>query len=96
VILVLATFAFHTRGAVVTVANSPAAQERVDLSWGDAILFSLKSFLPVKIPAGEGWAAASATIVLGVSSITIATALTITGWILVPVGIAAITGFLKR
>jgi hypothetical protein len=56
----------------------------------------LKNFLPVKIPAGEGWAASFAPIVLGVSSITIATALTITGWILVPVGIATITGFLKR
>lgn len=72
------------------------ADEGLSLTWLDPFLVSLNLFLPVDIPAGEEWKPSTKAI-WGVRWFTVfGTLLTLTGWVLVPVAVAGISGILKR
>ncbi len=101
-ILAFGTIIFHARGAVETKKGaSPMTggeadpEGRVSLPWSDAFWMSLRLFLPVEIPAGSDWQPSSKTIG-GVRCTSWASLLKVVGWILVPLGVAGLTGFLIR
>lgn len=103
-ILLIGTFFFQNEGAVEQRQNNQLSQVaeaqsdtdgKLSLTWKEAFWISVNHFLPVKIPAGGEWMPSS-KIIWGISSKTFATLLTLTGWILVPVGLAGISGILKR
>ncbi len=78
--------------AVYPAPQNPAAAETppVRLRWDDAFAFSLKTFLPVEIPVARdweprpGWYSAWAAV------------LNLLGWILIPVALATVTGWMRR
>ena len=105
-ILILGTCIFHLDGAVVLNPDiqPPPAIGPQD-SYLEAFWVSLNTFLPVvEIPSGADWKPSSQDIwktqtqwgILGIKCTTFATLLTLAGWILVPVGVAGISGLLKR
>jgi len=95
-ILIIGTLIFHFEGAVTPELPSMMSSQ-VTLPWSDAFWVSLNTFLPIKIPSGADWKPSSQIIpVLGIKFTTFATLLDLAGWILVPVGVAGITGLLKR
>jgi uncharacterized protein YjbI with pentapeptide repeats len=61
----------------------------------DGFWLSVKFFLPVEIPFGSEWKPSSKTF-LRIKFSTYATILKLLGWVLVPVGVAGLTGILKR
>lgn len=73
------------------------------LRWSDAFWVSLNALLPVNLPLGQVWETAigqSIHITFGKISLvmsisTIASILTIIGWIVIPVGLASLTGVIK-
>ena len=101
-VLVLATFAFQRRDAVIArepasaKGDAPVAAQSLTLPTRDAFWFSLKLFVPVEIPAAGDWRPSSSAKFLGLKMTTVATLLRLAGWILVPIGLAGVTGFLKR
>jgi hypothetical protein len=88
--------------------RQPARDVTPQLSWAEAFWVSVRSFLPVEIPAGEHWKPSTRSIreshrlwgpwglVLRGRFITWATVLKVAGWVLVPIGVAGLTGLLKR
>ncbi len=103
-VLVVGTFFFQNEGAVDPLKEtllSPAVESQVNtdvrpsLIWREAFWVSLNLFLPIDIPAGGEWKPSS-QIIWGISSTTFAILLTLSGWILIPVGVAGISGMLKR
>jgi uncharacterized protein YhbP (UPF0306 family) len=72
------------------------------LSWQDAALVSMNTFLPVKLPIDDTfkpsfcplWGDPNLNFVF--RFVDVANIMVILGWILIPVGIASLTGLLKR
>ena len=108
-ILVVFTVLFHQPGAVVRkqpdakpaaekVRTVPAATPNpttaeappVQLGWDEAFAFSLKTFLPINIPVARDWEPRPG----GYSAGT--TVLIFLGWILIPVALATLTGWMRR
>jgi hypothetical protein len=88
----------------MTVGTSIKAKE-VILNFWDGFWVSTRHFLPVEIPAGAQWKPTSNTLWtikigqwgdMSMTFETFATLLKLAGWILVPVGLAGLTGILKR
>ena len=105
-ILIFGTYIFHLNGAVVLKPDiqQPPVVGPQD-SYFEAFWVSLNTFLPVvEIPSGADWKPSSQNIwetqtpwgMLGIKFTTFATLWTLAGWILVPVGVAGISGLLKR
>jgi hypothetical protein len=85
------------------MSRSAAGQTTMfsDLSWDAALGEAVDVFLPVDLPVGEAWEPTSikvSTPVIGldVSPALAASLVAIAGWIVVPIGIAAVTGLLRR
>jgi hypothetical protein len=105
-ILLVGAFIFHLEGAVVPnpdIQMTPVLGSQVapSFSYTEAFWVSLNTFLPVGIPSGADWKPSSESIVvlgivLAIKFTTFATLLNLAGWILVPVGVAGISGLLKR
>jgi hypothetical protein len=104
-ILVAGTIIFSLDGALEpTQSNPPTAvgeqsQRTSAARYVNAALMSLRLFIPlidISIPTIGEWQVSSRT-VWGVPWLTLwATFMIVTGWILVPIGIAGLTGQLKR
>ena len=93
-ILFVGTIIFQFEGAVEPRLDM---QPPLHLPFWEAFWVSLNTFLPVEIPSGANWIPSSKIIgVLGIKFTTFATLLKLAGWVLVPVGIAGISGILKR
>ena len=93
-ILLVGTIIFQFEGAVEPRLDM---QPPPHLPYWEAFWVSLNTFLPVEIPSGANWIPSSKIIgFLGIKFTTFATLLKLAGWILVPVGIAGISGILKR
>jgi hypothetical protein len=75
--------------------NSPE-EESNGLSQADGLRVSIRLFLPVEIPLANRWEPSEKVLLLGFRYSDYATILRILGWILVPLGIAALTGLLRR
>lgn len=86
-ILIIGTFVFQVEGAVVP---------RQCLTCPEAFWVSLNQFLPVAIPAGSELQPSSQSLWGIMKFTTFATLLKLLGWILVPVGVAGLSGWLKR
>jgi hypothetical protein len=79
-------------------------QTSPSLSWGDAFWLSLRLFLPVAPKEGVAWEPSYNEVWeiqtpwggWGVRFATVATLVTLVGWIVVPLGVAGLTGLLKR
>lgn len=99
-LLAIGTVIFHLNGAVIPNPNlksPPEWDSQNALSYLEAFWVSFSTFLPVEIPSGADWIPSSQIYgLLGIKFTTFATLLKLTGWILVPVGIAGISGLLKR
>jgi len=99
-ILLIGTGIFHLGGAVEPspdIKLSTVWSSQSVLSYWDSFWVSFSTFLPVEIPSGADWKPSSHIIqLLGMKFTTIATMLKLAGWILVPVGVAGISGILKR
>jgi len=99
-ILFVGTFIFQLEGAVVLnpdIKPPYVFGSNDTLPCWEAFWVSLSTFLPVEIPSGADWKPSSQTIwFLSIKFTTFATMLKLSGWILVPVGIAGISGILKR
>ena len=96
-ILLIGGFIFHLEGAVVLGCDgcSPLGLEPHE-SYLEPLWVSLNIFLPIDIPSGADWGPSSRIIPLvGLKFTTIATILNLAGWILVPLGVAGISGLLK-
>ena len=96
-ILIIGTAIFQLEGAVKLDIQPPfMISTQVTLSCWEAFWVSLNTFLPIEIPSGADWKPSSQIIpVLGLKFTTFATFLNLVGWILVPVGVAGISGLLK-
>jgi hypothetical protein len=91
---------------IVIVGTSVKAEDPVPPKFGfwDGFWVSVRHFLPVEIPAGARWKPTANSVWTvrtpwGDVSMTFeafATLLKLAGWILVPVGLAGLTGILKR
>ena len=93
-ILLVGTIIFHFEGAVESRLDM---QPLPHFPYWEAFWVSFNTFLPVEIPSGANWIPSSEIIrVLGIRFTTFATLLKLAGWILIPVGIAGISGILKR
>jgi uncharacterized protein YjbI with pentapeptide repeats len=64
-------------------------------SWGLATRLSLRIFLPVEVPLASNWEPSNRKIIGPLRASDFATLLKIAGWILVPLGVAALTGLLR-
>jgi hypothetical protein len=83
--------------------NQQTKQTKIDrgihLPWSEAAWVSLNLFLPVEIPSGVEWKPSSRSWPYpkwGLKFSSWATLLKLVGWILIPVGLAGLTGWLKR
>ena len=96
-ILVIGTVIFQLEGAVkLDMQPHYMISSQVTLSLWEAFWVSLNTFLPIEIPSGADWIPSSQIIPwLGLKFTTFATISSLFGWILVPVGVAAISGLLK-
>ena len=96
-VLALGTVIFHMKGAVETKKGARLADEPDprSLPWSDAFWMSLRLFLPVEIPAMADWQPSAKTIG-GIRCTSWASVMKVVGWILVPLGVAGLTGFLIR
>jgi len=103
--IVLGLFIFQLPGAVQPAADVPSGQPvptpisdrcndqltNCEISWVEAAGVSLNTFLPIGLPIGNIWTPS------GIMHYTIfASLLKLAGWIIIPLGIAAVTGFLQR
>ena len=94
-VLGFGTVIFHIKGAAelkkgARLANEPDPRS---LPWSDAFWMCLRLFLPVEIPAMADWQPSAKTIG-GIRCTSWASLLKVVGWILVPLGVAGLTGFL--
>jgi len=89
-ILVAGTIVFHQPEVVVLKSgiNLTSVIQPQDSYW-ESFWISLNLFLPIEIPSGSYWIPSQNFAIFG-------TLLKMVGWILVPIGIAGITGILKR
>lgn len=92
-------FVFSLPNAVKLKKDSDCVQHT--LSWSEAFSVSLSYFLPVEVPVGACWQATNETfqpapISAQIRFVLWATLLKLSGWILVPLGVAALGGFLRR
>lgn len=110
--LLVGTLIFHFEGAVEprldkqqshAVCLQANLERKTSLPYFEAFWISLNLFLPVKIPSGAYWKPSSQVWVfktkcgtLGIKFTTFATVLKLVGWILVPLGVAGLSGILKR
>lgn len=89
-ILVLGAIIYHQPGAVVLKPNiNQTTIIRPQDSLIESFWVSLNLFLPVEIPSGAYWDSAP-------NFTSVGTFLKLAGWILVPIGVAGISGLLKR
>ncbi|HME45546.1 MAG TPA: pentapeptide repeat-containing protein [Syntrophorhabdales bacterium] len=82
-----------------SVKLQPSAKDKDMPGLASAFWVSVRTFLPVEIPAGSRWKPSTRAMWQGPLSMTyetFATFLKLFGWILVPVGVAGLTGLLKR
>ena len=98
-LVVYSTFVFSLPQAVAPKKDTGCIAH--NLSWKEASGVSLSYFLPVEVPVGACWQAARGTFRLvplsaNLSFLVWATVLRILGWIFVPLGLAALGGFLRR
>ena len=99
ILVVYSTFVFNLPRAVKPKKDSGCVEH--NLSWKEASGVSLNYFLPVEVPVGACWQATNETFRLPPFSVQIsflfwATVLKLLGWIFVPLGLAALGGFLRR
>ena len=102
-ILIIGTLTFHLEGSVVLMPNiqSLSMVNPHESVW-ESVWVSLNIFLPIDIPSGASWQPSSLFIPKFwiipefMRFTTFATLLNLAGWILVPVGVAGISGLLKR
>ncbi len=108
-ILMVGTLILHIEGAVEPKFDIQMVSQATNygkphaLTYGEAFWVSLNTFLPIEIPSGADWKPTSQIMgiqtwwgFLGIKFTTFATLLKLAGWIFVPVGIAGISGILKR
>jgi hypothetical protein len=98
-LVVYSTFVFSLPQAVAPKKDTGCIQH--NLSWKEASGVSLSYFLPVEVPVSVCWQATSGTFRLVPLSVSLsflvwAKVLRILGWIFVPLGLAALGGFLRR
>jgi hypothetical protein len=89
-ILLVGTYVFTQPGAVLlkSETNQTLLIRPMD-SYLEAFYVSLNLFLPIEIPSGAFWKPSQNFAIFG-------TLLKLAGWILVPLGVAGISGLLKR
>jgi len=89
-ILLAGTYIFNQPGAVIL---KPEVNQTILIwpmdSYLEAFYVSLNLFLPIEIPSGTFWKPSQNFAIFG-------TLLKLAGWILVPIGVAGISGLLKR
>ena len=103
-ILIIGTVIFHNPGAVTLVKDSNYSSISPQDSYLESFWVSLNTFLPIEISCGADWIPSHNVIwsiqtflgVFTIKYITFASLMKLIGWILVPVGIAGISGILKR
>jgi hypothetical protein len=106
-LVLLGGWFFSHPGAVQLKDKDLRKKEPYSISWGEALNVGAAQFLPASLPIKEIlipsvepvnvklWIPSSgATFTLRPSSV--ATVLQVAGWILVPIGVAAMTGVLMR
>jgi hypothetical protein len=85
--------------------TSCSSDGSIQLSWREALAFSIHEFLPLTLPLGDQWVPTPKKVYIKISSrlrpiyVTgtgYSSFLKVAGWIIVPVAIAALTGILRR
>jgi len=92
-----------TESATVTMVNCQEAGA-CQLSFSEALWFSLSIFSPVELPRGKVWEPSRQPIVVRINSTDLrvmsyasfASILKLAGWVIVPMGIAGLAGLFKR
>lgn len=104
-IVLLGTIAFSKEGAVVydpKLELTPVQQhDPPDLTISESFWFTLKNFLPVDIHVAAKYVASEDCLEvgkysIGIQYVVLAALLQMIGWILIPIGIAGLTGVLKK
>jgi len=98
VLLIFSIAIFHQRSAVVAKKDSPCVTHTLD--YLEAFGVSVNFLLPVELPVAGCWQATPLPAFhFGEGSVSFSlwgTWLKITGWIFVPLGVAALSGLLRR
>ena len=98
ILITLATCQFTRLGSVA--AKKDTACQTHKLNPSEALSLSIAYFLPVDVPAGDCWEATHNTAVqiggIEVSFLAGATLLRLAGWVVVPLGVAALGGLMRR
>lgn len=101
-VLIVGALVFRIPSAVVP-ADPPAgiAPAPATLSWGQAVGVSLHQFFPLEIPSGAAWQPSDERMRLGRVSVPVAfrsyaTLHRLFGYVLVPLAVALLTGFLQQ
>lgn len=109
--LVLGTLVFQTPNAARPAQDSPISaarcEQRCELAWSEAFWMSVDTFLPLPggLPSGAAWEASTNPVTLStpifrsqlpISFSSVASLMRLAGWVIVPVGIAGLTGVLQR
>jgi uncharacterized protein YjbI with pentapeptide repeats len=90
-------FVFSRPKAVQPKAGSENADSGTrGLSFGDANRFTLRLLLPVDLPLARSWEPREDTHYAGLSFSDWATVFKIAGWVLVPLAVVGLTGWLKH
>jgi len=108
-LLALGMLVFTQAGAVESKpeesegTKNDAPRKPIQINWPEAIEVSLHSFLPVDLPIGSRWIPAVGPVKVGyrqwyflIHPHRYASLLRLSGWVLVPIGIAALTGLLRH
>jgi uncharacterized protein YjbI with pentapeptide repeats len=105
-VLMFGAYVFLQPHAVSSkAADLPSSTENIQLGFYDAFAVSVHQFLPIDTPMGQEWTPSNrdVDIQLGRQTINttipfsaVATILKVIGWILLPAGVAALTGLFRR
>lgn len=96
-VLALGVTIFSSVGAVTNRDKDLRKFDPRSLTFRQAVGVSLNQILPVEIASGSRWTPTENTFApLGISFSACGTCLKLLGWVLVPLGVAALTGLLRR
>ncbi len=107
-VLLLLGAVFYTQPGVVSSGQKPSEIADVatnTLSFAEAFEVSLHQFFPIELPIGSQWEPSAELVyvripcfdfALSFNALWIASLLRVFGWLLVPLGVAAIAGLLRR
>jgi hypothetical protein len=94
-VLVAGTFVFHIPGAV-ELAPPVSPGSPAEFGWFEALGVSINQFVFIPMPWGSRWRVTELPMVWLMPFAAYATVHRLLGWVLIPLGLAILTGLIRR